>query len=130
MMPLSADPETVYAVNRAEQLQLSADQVVSYVAFFLTVTGDKGSTYVVTPSDVPWLPTTEQDAELKARREAASKKVRPAQVSRVADGYRISIQMVLMQNLSELSLVVSRDGHVCTLETRSVEEGLPVHYYE
>jgi hypothetical protein len=130
MLPLSADAESVYVVNRAERLQLSDDQVVPYVVFFLTVTGDKGSKYVVEPSDVPWLPTTEQDAVLKARRQAVSKKVHPVQVTKVADGYRVSIQVVLMQQLIELSLAVAHDGLVRTLETRTLDEDLPVHYYE
>jgi len=127
---LSADPETVYAVNRAEQLELNDDQVIPYVVFFLTVTGDKGSMYVAELSDVPWLPGTEKDEELRARREAVSNKLHPAQVSKVADGYRVSIQMVLMQELIELSLAVSRDGHVRTIETRSLDQGLPVHSFE
>jgi hypothetical protein len=130
MLPLSADPESVYVVNRAERLQLHDDQVIPYVVFFLTVTGDKGSKLVVEPSDVPWLPTTEQDEALKARRQAVSKKVHPVQVSKVTDGYRVSIQVVLMQQLIELSLAVAHDGLVRTLETRTLDEDLPVHYYE
>jgi hypothetical protein len=127
---LGGTPESIYVVNRAERLRLSDDQVIPYVVFFLTVTGDKGSKLVVEPSDVPWLPTTEQDEALKARRQAVSKKVHPVQVSKVADGYRVSIQVVLMQQLIELSLAVAHDGLVRTIETRTLDEDLPVHYYE
>jgi hypothetical protein len=129
---LSGAPEEVYKVNHAEGLALTADQVVPYVRFFLSVAGGPGRQLVERPSDVDWLPASENDPPLKAKRAAASGKIGPLQASPHGDGFRVTGTAVqgdpyfTHADLVRLQLKVSPDGRV-TVDTPTVlEPALPV----
>jgi len=129
---LSGAPEEVYKVNTAEGLALTADQVAPYLRFFFSMAGGPGRELVESPSDPPWLPASESDPPLKAKRAAASGKISPLQV--VPDGRGFRVTGTALQgdphftraDLVRLQLKVSPDGRV-TIDTPTVlEENVPI----
>jgi hypothetical protein len=129
---LNGTPEEVYQVNQAEGLALTADDVPAYVRFFLDVAGGPGRELVESPSDPAWLPASDADPALKARRSAASGQIRPLQVSPDGSGFRVTA--IALQgdpnftrtDLVRLELRVSADGRITIAAPAVLQAEVPV----
>jgi hypothetical protein len=129
---LNGSPEAVYQVNAAEALALAADQVAPYLRFFLDVAGGEGRQLVESAEDPAWLPASESDAALKARRAAATGQIRALQVAPDGAGFRVTATVLqgdphfTRADLVELPLTVGADGRVTLGTARVLQADVPV----
>jgi len=129
IVPLTGEPADVYRLNEAEELRLTEAQLVPYLRFFLKHTAGSAMPdrlLVEEAGELEWLSRTEDDAESKAARAAASAQVHPVRATRVGPGYRVVATVWANLVLAELTLRVDEAGRVTEEGARILCEDLPV----
>lgn len=122
--------ERVAAANAAEGLRLTADVAVAYLRFYLGSAGNSdwaGRRLVTDAADVPWLPGTTTDPQLRAARERVSAKIHPARVEGAVDGgVRVTATTVRGRTLEAVTWHVTPDGRVTQERASTLVTDAPV----
>ncbi|MBZ4419506.1 hypothetical protein [Myxococcus sp. RHSTA-1-4] len=122
----AGDPQSIYKINQDEGLALDASQVAEYVKFFVANTDGGKQKVVEGAADIVWLPATNTDAALGAKKADAVAKLHPVQVSQGAEGFEAVATVLMGSQLVETTFQVRKSGRVQPLKQQVVVEGMPV----
>ncbi|RKG72120.1 hypothetical protein D7W79_29450 [Corallococcus exercitus] len=121
-----ATAEAIYKVNQDEALSLEAAEVPAYLRFFVENTEGGKRRLVERAEDVQWLPATNTDAALGARKAEAVAKLHPVKVSDGPEGFQASALVLVGNQLLACDFTVRKGGKVQLVNQQVAAESLPV----